>query len=115
MCLKNIKIASVVPPNSIAAIQQFRRDDKEQDETDAPCQEQPGDVLEDFAKTYQFDMNPELTSEQRLAVLNVIININQFLHFTMLSSNFMPLDTIRTQIATSLLRMFMIYLQTYWI
>jgi len=47
-------------------------DDKEQDETDAPCQGQPVDVLEDFAKTYKFDMNPNLTSEQRLAVLNVM-------------------------------------------
>jgi len=48
---KYIKIASVVPPNSIAAILQFKRDDKEQDETDAPCQVQPAGVLEDFAKT----------------------------------------------------------------
>jgi len=69
---KHIKIASVVPPNSIAAIQQFKMNDKEQDEMDVPCQEQPVDVLEDFAKTYNFDMNPYLTSEQRLAVLNVM-------------------------------------------
>ena len=47
-------------------------DNKEQDETDVPCQEQPVDVLEEFAKTYKFDINPKLTSEQRLAVLNVM-------------------------------------------
>ena len=35
---------------------------------DVPGQEQSADVLEDFAKTYKFDINPDLTSDQRLAV-----------------------------------------------
>ena len=69
---KHTKIASVVPPNSITAIQQFTMDNKEQDEIDVPCQEQPVEVLEEFAKTYKFDINPKLTSEQRLAVLKVM-------------------------------------------
>ena len=60
-------------------------------------------------------MNPELTSEQRLAVLNVIININQFLHFTMLSSNFYAIGYNKD--ADYYITFENVYdiLQTYWI
>jgi len=30
------------------------------------------DVLEEFAKAYKFDINPDLTREQRFAILNVM-------------------------------------------
>ena len=46
---KHTKIASVIPPNLIATIQQFRRDEEDQDETDVPGKEQSADVLEEFA------------------------------------------------------------------
>ena len=38
----------------------------------APVEEQSADVLEEFAKTYKFDLNPDLTREQRYAVLSVM-------------------------------------------
>jgi len=38
----------------------------------AQVEKQSADVLEEFAKTYKFDLNPDLTREQRYAVLSVM-------------------------------------------
>jgi len=53
---KHTKIASVIPPNLIATIQQFKTFEKNNRETPAQVQKQSADVLEEFAKTYKFEL-----------------------------------------------------------
>ena len=67
---KRTKIASVIPPKSIAAIHRFQT--PETQEKVPTILEQTPDVLEQFAKDYKLDLNPNLTSDQRHTLLNVM-------------------------------------------
>ena len=67
---KRTKIASVIPPKSIAAIHRFQT--PETQENVPIIMEQTPDVLEQFAKDYKLDLNPNLTSDQRHTLLTVM-------------------------------------------